>query len=223
MIPPTEEHLGRGPTPHELSQGSTVVARVRKQGKAVRDHSAKMMALGVSERSCAGRTNPIADHVQHIGVARMRLLPVSSANASGAGAASAQLDQLVRALILILFATEPSCFKLLAHLHRRLLLSHAVTGFQQESLCIADDVDVTDAINDWDTTRWSQETVEAAFSTLLQECYASDDEMTVSTSNKAVADRRRLLARGMLLKLTRCHTCAAKKLERSLEVMFFCE
>eukprot|EP00953_Heterococcus_sp_UTEX-ZZ885_P037459 19244-Heterococcus_DN1.PRE.2 len=179
------------------------------------------MALGVSERSFAGRINPIADHVQHIGVARMRLLPVSSANASGAGAASAQLDQLVRALILILFATEPSCIGLLAYLNQHLLLSHAVTGFQQESVCIGDDVDVTDAINDWDTTRWSQDTVEAAFSTLLQECYAgNDDEETVSAS-KTVADRRRLLARGMLLKLTRCHTCAAKKLERSLEVSLF--
>jgi hypothetical protein len=92
---------------------------------------------------------------------------------------------------------------------------------QQESVYIADDVGVTDAINDWDTTRWSQETVEAAFSTLLQECYAGDDEITVS-ANKTAAKRRRLLARGMLLKLTRCHACAAKKLERSLEVLLSC-
>jgi hypothetical protein len=110
MIPPIEEHLGKGPTPHELGQGSTVVARVRKQGKAVRDYSAKMMDLGVSERSCAGRVNPIADHVQHIGVARMRLLPVSSANASGAAAASAQLDQLVSALILFGLQLRPAVF-----------------------------------------------------------------------------------------------------------------
>ena len=96
MIAPTEEHLGGRPTPYELDQGMTVVARVQKQGKAVRDYSAKMKALGVSERSCAGRINPIADHVQHIGVSRMRLLPVSSANnVSGATAASAQLEQLV--------------------------------------------------------------------------------------------------------------------------------
>jgi hypothetical protein len=89
---------------------------------------------------------------------------------------------------------------------------------QQESVSTGDDADVFDAINDWDTIRWSQETVEAAFSTLLQECYDSNDE-TGSLANKTIADRRRLLARGMLLKLTRCHTCAVKKLERSLEVL----
>lgn len=69
---------GGPPDPWESAIGDTT-ERVVRQGRAVIDYAAKMNAMGINEKSLAGDTNPIADHVASIGRDKMRLLPGGSA------------------------------------------------------------------------------------------------------------------------------------------------
>lgn len=64
---------GAPPEPWESAIGDTS-ERVGRQGRAVIDYAAKMQAMGIDERSLAGETNPVADHVATIGREKMRLL-----------------------------------------------------------------------------------------------------------------------------------------------------
>lgn len=45
-----------------------------RQGRTVVDYAAKMNAMGIDERSMAGKINPVADHVASMGREKMRLL-----------------------------------------------------------------------------------------------------------------------------------------------------
>lgn len=62
--------------------------RVGRQGRAVIGYAAKMQAMGVDERSLAGETNPVADHVAAIGREKMRLLSGAPSAPTTAAAAS---------------------------------------------------------------------------------------------------------------------------------------
>ena len=84
---------GGPPEPWETAIGDTS-ERVGPQGRAVIDYAARMQAMGIDERSLAGETNPVADHVATIGREKMRLLsgaPSATAAAkTSAGVASAR-------------------------------------------------------------------------------------------------------------------------------------
>jgi hypothetical protein len=142
-----EWEIAPPPRGWELAQGKDVVDRVARQGRTVLDYAKKMAAMGIIEKSLAGKNHPTVHHVQAIGQARMRLVPVDP---------SPGISK---------YKTKKVGWRSVA--------DDAWGPVDADE----DDDPVTlrarDHVRDWETVHWSIDEVEAACGTLLTECYSS--------------------------------------------------
>lgn len=67
-----------------------------------------------------------------------------------------------------------------------------------DGIGLLEDVDIRNAIEDFDSSNWTLDQLEVSCQTLLEECYSSEDR------------RRRLLSAGMLLKLVETYPSALR-------------